>query len=239
MNRPNIEKPDLNEYGAPKEGKPQGVGERLFMQLIALGGCEDHRPIVAALREQGLDCVLYADVHDPRGVAMLTWSGDPGFFLDRVRPVLLSRPFNMLQLKPEYTMFGRTYALGYEQDVVESLFDKPRRTALNPHWPWAVWYPLRRKGSFAVLPPDQQRTILMEHSKIGMSYVAADYVHDIRLACQGLDTADNDFVLGLVGRELAPLSKIVEAMRKTTQTSQYLEKLGPFFVGRVLYQSRV
>ena len=33
-----------------------------------------------------------------------------------------------------------------------------------------------------------------------MSFGAADYAHDIRLACHGLDKDDNDFVVGLIGR---------------------------------------
>ena len=34
-----------------------------------------------------------------------------------------------------------------------------------------------------------------------------------------------------------PLSAVVQAMRKTQQTALYLEHLGPFFVGRALWQS--
>ena len=34
-----------------------------------------------------------------------------------------------------------------------------------------------------------------------------------------------------------PLSHIVQSMRKTQQTSLYLEHLGPFFVGRAVWQS--
>ena len=34
-----------------------------------------------------------------------------------------------------------------------------------------------------------------------------------------------------------PLSAVVQTMRKTQQTSLYLESLGPFFVGRVVWQS--
>ena len=34
-----------------------------------------------------------------------------------------------------------------------------------------------------------------------------------------------------------PLSAIVQTMRKTQQTSLYLERLGPFFIGRALWQS--
>jgi chlorite dismutase len=59
----------------------------------------------------------------------------------------------------------------------------------------------------------------------------------VRLASHGLDQHDSDFVIGLIGKELAYLSKMVEAMRRTTQTSQYIERLGPFFVGHVAYQS--
>ena len=79
--------------------------------------------------------------------------------------------------------------------------------------------------------------ILREHATIGMAYGAQDLAHDIRLACHGIDAEDNEFVIGLVGKELHPLSHLVQRMRKTQQTSLYLERLGPFFVGRVRWQS--
>ena len=133
-------------------------------------------------------------------------------------------------------MFGRTYSLGYEPDLHETLIDRPRRTVLNPAWRWATWYPLRRSGQ--LLPARRRRsnaTILAEHGAIGMTFGAADLVHDVRLACHGLDRDDNDFVIGLIGKELFPLSAIVQAMRKTQQTSLYLDRLGPFFVGRAVW----
>jgi chlorite dismutase len=102
-----------------------------------------------------------------------------------------------------------------------------------------VWYPLRRSGRFSQLPAEEQRAILAEHGAIGMSFGAGDYAHDIRLACHGLDKNYNDFVVGLVGKDLVPLSALVQAMRKTQQTSLYLERLGPFFVGRAVWQSPV
>ncbi len=185
-----------------------------------------------------MTAVLYEDVNDPRGVALLIVGQDPAVFLDRGRPLLNAAPFASLIQKPEYTMLGRTYSIGYEPDLKETLLDRPRRTVLNPAWNWAVWYPLRRSGRFAQLPADEQRVILAEHGTIGMSFGAADYAHDIRLACHGLDKDDNDFVVGLIGRELYPLSKIVQEMRKTQQTALYLERLGPFFVGRVVWQSK-
>lgn len=231
------EPPDLSEKGGMKDGQPQRCDVRLFMQLLAFGGCESTQPLAAAAAAGGLSGVLYEDVNDPRGVALLTFSENPSFFLDCVRPLLNGPAFRPLAQKPEYTMLGRTYALGYEPDLPDVLLHRPRRTVLNPDWSWAVWYPLRRAGRFAQLPPEEQRVILAEHGAIGLSFGAAGYAHDIRLACHGLGKDDNDFVVGLVGKELYPLSAIVQTMRKTQQTSLYLERLGPFFVGRAVWQA--
>jgi hypothetical protein len=231
------EPPDLAEKGGMKNGQPQRSDVRLFMQLLAFGGCQDSRPLADALAHAGIAGVLYEDVNDAHGVALLTLSEDPGFFLDGVRPLLKSAPFTPLVQKHQYTMLGRTYAIGYEPDLDDVLLRRPRRTVFNPAWPWAVWYPLRRNGRFAQLPADEQRTILAEHGAIGMAFGAGDYAHDIRLACHGLDPDDNDFVVGLIGKELFPLSAIVQAMRKTQQTALYLDRLGPFFVGRAVWQA--
>ena len=233
------EPPDISEKGGIKNGEAQRSDRRLFMQLIAFGGCENTRPLVDAVASAGISGALYEDVNDPRGVALLTLCEDPNFFVDRVRPMLNSPPFLSLVQKPEYSMFGRTYALGYEPDLADVLLHRPRRTVLNPEWRWAVFYPLRRSGKFAQLPMDEQRVILAEHGAIGMSYGAADLAHDVRLDCHGLDKEDNDFVVGLLGKDLHPLSHIVHSMRRTQQTSLYLERLGPFFVGRAIWQSAV
>jgi len=233
------EPPDLTEKGGMKDGAPQRLDQRLFMQFLAFGGCSDSRSIGDAMTRAGVAGVVYEDVNDARGVGIVTFSDDPGFFLDRVRPLVNSRPFASLTQKPEYTMLGRTYSLGYEPDLEDVLLHRPRRTVLNPEWKWAVWYPLRRSGKFAQLPADEQRVILSEHGAIGMSYGAGDFAHDVRLACHGLDKDDNDFIVGLIGKDLYPLSAIVQSMRKTQQTSLYLERLGPFFVGRALWQSQL
>ncbi len=231
------EAPDISEKGGPRHGEPQRSDDRLFMQFLAFGGCPEPGSLVQALASARIEGVLYEDVNDPRGIGLLTLSQDPADFVDRVRSLLNSAPFAKLAQKPEYTMLGRTYSIGYEPDLTETLLDRPRRTVLNPVWNWAVWYPLRRSGRFAQLPADEQRVILAEHGAIGMSFGAGDYAHDIRLACHGLDKQDNDFIVGLIGKALYPLSAIVQTMRKTQQTSLYLERLGPFFVGRVVWQS--
>jgi chlorite dismutase len=226
---------DVRERGANQ----QSTDKRLFMQLQALGGCTDVKPLVRGLEASGLEAVLYQDVSDPRGVAVLGMSEDPAFFVGPFRELLSTGAFGDLVLKPALTMLGRTYASGFEADLDEWLLRRPRRTALNPAWPWAIWYPLRRTGSFARLSPQEQGTIIREHSVLGRAYGEADLAHDVRLACHGLDLHDNDFVIGLVGRELHPLSHLIHAMRKTVQTSLYLQTLGPFFVGHVLWQSAV
>ncbi len=102
--------------------------------------------------------------------------------------------------------------------------------------PWAIWYPLRRAGSFEQLTAQEQRVILMEHGGIGHAFGRAGLGTDIRLACHGLGKKDNDFVVGLLGRDLHPLSVIVQRMRKTKQTSLHLDRLGPFFVGKAVWQ---
>jgi chlorite dismutase len=97
-----------------------------------------------------------------------------------------------------------------------------------------------RRGSqqkFQTLAADHQRRILAEHGTLAKRYGAGGHAADVRLACHGLDKNDNDFIIGLLGPKLYPLSAIVQEMRKTEQTSQYLDSLGPFFVGRVLWQS--
>ncbi len=235
--RARIEPPDLSERGGPKGGQPQRSDERLFMELLAFGGCRDSAAVAASLEDAGVEGVVYEDVADPRGIAILAVTQNPSTFLDELRPVLNAHPCAELTVKPEFTMLGRTYSLGYEPDLHDALIERPRRTVLNPAWPWAIWYPLRRSGRFAQLPTEEQRGILAEHGAIGMTFGAADYAHDIRLACHGLDRDDNDFIIGLIGKDLFPLSAIVQAMRKTQQTALYLDRLGPFFVGRAIWQA--
>jgi len=224
---------DVQERGANQ----QASDRRLYMQLHAFGGCLDPKPLVRALESSRFEAVLYQDVNDPRGIGVLTMSEDPTFFVSAWRELLTAEPFAGLAHKAELTMFGRTYASGFEAELDEWLLRRPRRTALNPAWPWAVWYPLRRTGAFARLSAQEQGAVIREHSVLGRAYGDADLAHDIRLACHGLDVHDNDFVIGLVGRELHPLSHLVQTMRKTAQTAQYIQTLGPFFIGHALWQS--
>ncbi len=228
---------DLSEKGKDKVGQVISLDRRLFMQFLAYGNCQNTEPLIEALAQAGIEGVLYEDINDPQGVGLLTLDENPDGIISRVRRLLNQPPFTALTAKPEYTMLGRTYSIGYEADLETVLIDKPRQKVLNPELSWAIWYPLRRVKAFETLPQKEQNLMLMEHGEIGMKFGRAGYATDIRLACHGLDKYDNDFVVALLGRDLYPLSAVVQAMRKTKQTFQYLESLGPFFIGKVVWQS--
>jgi chlorite dismutase len=237
MNSRTVELPDIREKGGEVNGERQVSERRLYMQLAAFTGCRDCAPLIQAVQGAGIQAVLYRELNDTEGVALLTMHEDPSFFVADLRNVLNGKEFSSLIPKPEFAMFGRSYSIGYERDLEDWLLKRPRRTTLNPEWPWAVWYPLKRSGEFYQLPEKEQMSILGEHGSIGRAFGEADYVHDVRLACFGLDKNDNDFLLGLIGKDLHPLSAIVQAMRPTKQTSRYMKQMGPFFVGKAAWQS--
>ncbi|MCZ6636301.1 MAG: chlorite dismutase family protein [bacterium] len=228
---------DLREKGAPKNGEPQFSDRRLFVQFQAFGNCSDTAPLVESIQNSGLRAALYTDTNNPYGIGIAIPSESPDTFVNEARDLFCSPPFSNLEHRPHFTMLGRSYATGYEPDLDEALIHRPQRNILNPEWPWAIWYPLRRKGDFAQLDHKEQREILMEHASIGRTYGRENYAHDIRLACHGLDKNDNDFIIGLVGADLYPLSRVVQDMRRTRQTARFIESLGPFFVGKAIWQS--
>lgn len=229
---------DVREKGMPQDDGTRLTYEgRVFVQFLAFGGCKNTAPIVEAVKSSGFEAVVYEDVNDPDGIGLLTMDEDPNFFVEDLRRLLKEKEFEDLTLKPEYTTLGRTYAIGHEEDLEDWLINKPRRNCLNPENPWFVIYPLRRKGPFNILDPMEQRDILMEHGMIGRAFGQAGLGNDLRLTCYGIDKNDNDFVIGLIGDDLFPLSVLVQTMRKTVQTSTYMEHMGPFFVGKAVYQA--
>ncbi len=228
---------ELAEKGR-RGGKEILLDRRLFMKFTAFGGCLEPHAAIKALEEEGVVGALYLDANDSQGIGLMVASEDPAFFVTGLRTLLNHRPFAEYTHKPEFDMLGRTYSIGYESDLEDTLFVKPRTKLLNPEHQWAVWYPLQRAKKFQTLPADHQRRILAEHGTLAKRYGAGGHAADVRLACHGLDRNDNDFIVGLLGPNLHPLSAIVQEMRKTEQTSQYLDSLGPFFVGKVAWQSK-
>ena len=233
--RPSRPEPvDLKEMGAPIDGKPQVSERRLFFQLHVFEDCSDASAVIEILEESRLNAVLYDDFNNPTGIGVLFIVEDPAVLTTDARDLLaeFQRAANPLY-RAEMTMIGRTYSSGREPNLEEWLLNKPLQNALNPEFPWAIWYPLRRNPEFYRLEHRERGRILGEHAMLGRSYAAGGYASDIRLACFGLDTNDNEFVIGLVGPELYPLSRLIQDMRQTEQTTKYIESLGPFFVGKV------
>jgi Chlorite dismutase len=241
--QPGLPTIDVLEYGGKREGTRQSMDRRLFMQLLVFdaatadSGDDLAKQIAERCAAQRVSAIVYADLMDPRGVGLLTWSEDPGHFLRGARSIVSDaaaaggNAIARAATRPSYAMVGRTYATGHEPDLEWSLLRRPIENVTNEGHRWHVWYPLRRTAAFARLDPHDQSQILREHANIGMAYGAQELAHDVRLACYGLDAGDNEFVIGLVGRDLQPLSHLVQAMRKTRQTSEFIEKMGPFFVG--------
>jgi len=235
----NDSKIDISEKGRLKDGSPISLDRRLFMQFLAFGRCIETSSLINILNRKKVEGALYLDVNDPYGIGLIIINENPGFFTTNLRNILTSEPFSNLDLKNEYTMMGRTYSFGYEHNLQETLLNGPRKKILDPDWRWAIWYPLRRAKNFGQLSEDDQRAILGEHGKIGFKFGEAGLAKDIRLACHGLDKNDNDFVIGVIGKNLHPLSVVIQAMRKTRQTSEFLESLGPFFIGQAIWQSKI
>ena len=228
---------DLRETGAPIDGEPQVSDRRLFFQLHVFEDCSDTYRIIEVLEKSSLNAVLYDDLNNPTGIGVLFITEDPAVLATEVRDLLAGlQDAANLSYRPKMTMIGRTYASGREPNLEEWLLNKPLQNALNPEFPWAIWYPLRRNPEFYRLEHRERGRILGEHAMLGRSYAAGGYASDIRLACFGLDTNDNEFVIGLVGAELYPLSRLIQDMRQTEQTTKYIESLGPFFIGKVRQQ---
>jgi chlorite dismutase len=229
---------DLRERGAPVDGEPQRLDRRLFMQLLVVDAARrDERvaiDLADAIAARGVGVVIYEDASDPFSFGVLTFSDDPSVFVDAVRPALRAAELGPLVLRRDLSMLGRAYSTGYEADLEYWMLRRPAETVLDDRWPWAIWYPLRRGGAFERLEPREKGAVLREHAEIGKQYGAEDLAHDVRLACHGLDAADNEFLIGLVGKELFPLSHVVQRMRSTRQTAEFITQMGPFFVGRAV-----
>ena len=232
---PRPEPVDLREIGAPIDGKPQVSDQRLFFQLHVFERCFQPDVIVDMIKSKTLAAIFYDDLNNPAGLGVLLVADDPALLMQQSGALrnIQDNSVSRISYRPEMTMTGRTYSSGREPDLEEWLLNKPLQNVLNPDFPWAIWYPLRRKPEFYRLEDRERGRILGEHAMLGRSYAAGGYASDIRLACFGLDRNDNEFVIGLVGAELYPLSRLIQDMRSTEQTTKYIESLGPFFVGKV------
>ena len=242
MHMPTVAAPELREVGAPgSDGVRQHMEKRLYMQVRILDvdlSKTDMKKFTATLQELAtknkMACVLYADASACNAIGLLTWAEDPSFFTDVVNMVIASVASTCTE-RVGWTMFGKTYSNGHEKNLDEYLFKKPIRNATRDDWEWAIWYPLRRKGPFYVQDPAEQCKMLLHHAAIGKAFSDVGAAHDVRLKSFGMDGKDNEYVVGIIGEDLHCLSRVVEEMRKTRHTAEFLESLGPFFVGKKIW----
>ena len=226
---------ELSEKGRSPEGRPISFDRRLFMQFTAFRNLPV-ADLSQKFRDVNAQAVIYQDVNDFASVGVMSFFEDPGYLVDVIQPCVQALLSEAADQKTEFTMLGRTYSIGYENDLEEVLLTRPGRRVCDPATPWAVYYPVRRSGRFEKESREEQRKMLMEHGGIGHAFGKAGFATDIRLAGHGLNSEDNDFIIGLLGKELFPLSALVQRMRRTRQTSEFIESMGPFFVGRAVYQ---
>lgn len=226
---------DLSEKGRGSDGKPVSLNRRLFMQFMAFRNA-NFDFLVDQFKSISAQAVIYKELNDAQGIGVMVYCEDPGYIVDQIQPILCREELKDMEFREEFTMLGRTYSIGYEQDLEDVLLKRPARRVCDPSTPWAVYYPVRRSGMFERQSREDQRKMLMEHGGIGHAYGKGGFATDIRLASHGLSKDDNDFVIGLLGKELFPLSALVQHMRRTRQTSEFIERMGPFFIGRAAWQ---
>ena len=221
------------EIGGEVDGERIFLDRRVYIQFAAYTGCLSTEELVGEIAAASIPCVIYEDVNDPTGIGLAVTFEKPYRFLTELRDFLQNSLFAKLERRHELTMFGRTYAIGYEKDLHETLLRKPIGRLTDESLQWAIWYPLRRKGGYEALTAKEQHDVQIEHMQAGRSFATDTGIKDIRLASFGMTAADDDFVVALLGPDLHPLSQAVQLMRKSKQTSLHLQRLGPFFTGRV------
>ena len=245
MHMPHVPPPKLREVGAVNmEGERQFATKRLYMQLRVLDikSSESVDQFIQDLKSllSSIPCVLYRDSSSAGSIGLLVWADDPSLFTDALFDALTdTRIAGRFTERTGWTMFGKTYSNGHEKDLQEYLFKKPIRNVCKDEWEWALWYPLRRRGPFYVQPAADQCRMLLHHAAIGKAFSDVGAAHDVRLKSFGIDGKDNEYVVGIIGDNLHCLSRVVEEMRKTRHTAEFLESLGPFFVGKKIWTNNV
>jgi chlorite dismutase len=206
----------------------------LFVQLqvFDIEPAAGPRAIVSALsrrlREKRIDGVIYGDANDHRGIGLLTWASDPAAILENVHALLGGKRFSALTPRPGWVMFGRVSG-----ESAEGLPD----VVLHAEQRWATWYPMRNKAEWGTLDQAKKAAAQKEHGAVAKEFVDSDKVSYVRLSCNGLDPEDNDHIFGLTATSLEDISLLQEAMRGTSQIANYVDKIGPVFVGRKVWQN--
>ena len=164
-----LTKIDVLERGAERDGAPQVMDRRLFMQLLAFDCATTHDParevasLGKALESAGVAGVIYEDVNAPRGLALLTWSEDPEAFVARVRPILAAPEPYGYRNKMEFTIAGEPATIGLHAserydvvlDIERCLLQSDALNALLEEFRRQV-----RERALSVWDPETERGLL-------------------------------------------------------------------------------
>ena len=195
---------DMRERGARRAGVPQALDRRLYMQLQALAGVADAGELVAALRRAGAAGVVYESATEP-GLRRCCCST-----ASRARCSTPAGRWPPTRRWPgpsrgaSWRCTGGPTAPGTSRTSRTGCCGRRARKLAAAENEWAVWYPLRRSADFYRLDAAGRGRVLAEHGKVGRTFVEAGYADDVRLECFGLDPADNEFVIGLLGGRAGP-----------------------------------
>lgn len=202
------------------------------LQVFDIEPAAGPRAMVSALsrrlREKRIDAVIYGDANDHRGIGLLTWAADPTQILDNVHALLGGKRFSALTPRPGWAMLGRVSG-----DAAEGAPD----ILLDANQRWAAWYPVRNKPEWGTLDAKAKGEVHEEHGGVAKEFIDGGRVSYVRLSCHGIDPEDNDHIFGLTSESLADISLLQEAMRGTRQIATYVDKMGPIFVGRKIWQN--
>ena len=236
--RPDRPRPSAEK--GTRDGERISLDRRLFVKFTACGNCRDVNAAAAnALDRAGVTGALYLDANDPRGIGLVAVSEDPEWFVTTWRDLLASPPLRCDGAKgrsstcwdaPIPSATSRTSSTCSSSG--RSPASPTRRSAGRSGTRFAVPSPSRSS------PPPTSAASSPSTAPSATGTAPPGSPSTCASPATASTANDNDFIIGLLGANLFPLSSIVQAMRGTEQTSRYLESLGPFFVGRVAWQGR-
>ena len=123
---------DFREKGRDQEGKLMTSDRRLFMQLQCFTQCKLHpSDYYKALKAAKFASVLYQDFNDPFGLGLLSFHENPEFFTKEVPDFFRQGVFSQLKHKPHFTMTGRSYSIGYENNLDYVLVRSAHRACIK------------------------------------------------------------------------------------------------------------
>ncbi len=157
------------------------------------------------VRRAGSTGALYVDANDPQGIGIMVASEDPDYFVTRLATLFNRRPFADFVHRPR-VRHARSQLL--DRLRVRPRGHTAREAARKAAEPREYTGPSGTRcsapRSSRPCPADHQRRILAEHGSLAKRYGAGGHAADVRLACHGLDSNDNDFIVGLARTQATP-----------------------------------